>query len=70
MIAILSAVRWSLIAVLIFTSLIITNVECFHMPFGPLYVFFGEMSKFLPTYWLSWGFFAIELDELLVYFAN
>ena len=44
MMAILTGVRWYLIAVFICISLMINNAE--HLVIGHLYVFFGELCLF------------------------
>ena len=45
MMTILTGVRWYLIILLIYVSLIARCRASFHVPIGHLYVFFGEMSK-------------------------
>ena len=73
MMAFLTGVRWHLVVVLIYISLIISGVEhFFHVLVGHLYLFLGEMSiqVFCPfSHWVV-GFFAFELYKLFVYFRN
>ena len=44
MMAILTGVKLYLMVILICMTLIISNIKPFHVSFGRLYVFFGEMS--------------------------
>lgn len=72
-IAILTGVKWYLIVVYIYISLIISGVEhFFHVSVGYLYVVFGEMSLRSTAHFSVelFVFFAVELYELFVYFGD
>ena len=70
---ILTGVRWYLIVVSIYSSLIICDVvHFFHAPVGHLHILFGETSIQVFCPFFNWviGFFALELYKLFVYFRD
>ena len=71
MMAIPTCVRWYFIVVLIYTSLIISDVKHLFVCVGHLYVFFGGnvYLSLLPIFWFD-CFFYIELYKLFVYFGD
>ena len=69
MMAILTGVRWYLMVVLIYISLVINEAEFFHVLVGHLYIFFGEMYIQVVCQFFNWvvGFFIVELYKVELY---
>ena len=58
MMAIMAVVRWYLMIIFIYISLIISDFEHFYVLIGHLYIFFGDVySGLLPIFQLSCWFF-------------